>query len=68
MPTVVAPVEAYNIRTAAKSSGLSPSTIKRALDAGDLAELPRPTINGTPARVRLIDPAELRRWLGTRHE
>lgn len=53
---------AYTIRRAAEATGLSPSTIRRACDAGDIATT-SPLIDGKPVRGRLIPAAELERWL-----
>lgn len=56
---------AYTRAEAAEAVGLSPSTIKRACDAGDLRES-HPLINGRPTTKGVITADELARWINTR--
>lgn len=53
---------AYTIKTAAKATGISEDTIRRAIRAGDLAT-GRPTVDGKPITTLTIPAAELARWV-----
>lgn len=56
----------YTREQAAEATGISKATIDKAIKAGDLEALPKPTINGKKVETVLIADKELRRWLGVK--
>lgn len=54
---------AYTRAEAAEATGIGIKTIDRAIKAGDLATLPKPTVKGRRIAVVLIAADELRRWI-----
>ncbi len=53
----------YTYETAMELTGLSHSTLKRAVKGGELKTLTPRLSADRPVRKVLIDPAELERWL-----
>lgn len=63
--SVQKPKLAYSRTEAAEATGLSPASIKRACDAGDLRE-EHPLISGRPSTKGVIAHDELMRWIGAK--
>ena len=53
---------AYTVKEAAEATGLSPDTVKRAINAGDLKAL-TPRVSGRQIARQVIHADELNRWL-----
>jgi hypothetical protein len=60
--THIAPVS-YDIPGAALAAGVSTDTIRRGINAGDIA-VRYPVVDGRPIAKPLIEAAELARWVG----
>jgi hypothetical protein len=62
-PGASAPSRYMNYRGAAKYTGLSVSTLRRAVESGDLTPPLRPKVGGSPGRAALFSSSQLDDYL-----